>query len=164
MLPLAFRPPAPHEHEIRCSSLYITETQTRANKPKISVLKHRDCYQVNIIGEEGAVIRYTVDNSLPSVFSGKVYSQPFFVPIEAECSIKALTVLCGHKESEIAVLAPRDMFSMPEPVEMKAERPDPGITARAPLLFDVEISPYSSSRPSSDDENEYSSPYLTFPR
>ena len=164
-LPVAFRPPAPHEHEIRSTLLFSTESQTRASKPEVQISKYADCYQISMSAEPNAQIRYTLDSSIPSVFSGKVYQNPFEVPIEADFFIKAIAVLPGMKESEVRVVSVKDTaFSKPRVAEMMAERPEHIVVNRGPQLdFGVDISPYSSKH-SSDEDNEFNSPFLTFTR
>ena len=55
-----------------------------------------------------AIIRYTLDNSIPSVYTGKIYEQPFDLPSEIDFLIKAVAVVPGLKESVIAVASTRD--------------------------------------------------------
>ena len=79
---------------------YIPEEPV--STPQISVLKTgSNTYQVSIIASEG-VVYYTLDGTEPSCASSKsyIYSEPFYV--EEEYTVKAIAVLDGYWDSEIA--------------------------------------------------------------
>lgn len=70
--------------------------------PQISVLKtESNAYQVSIVASEG-VVYYTLDGTEPSCASTKsyIYTAPF--EVEGEYTVKAIAVLDGYWDSEIA--------------------------------------------------------------
>ena len=165
-LPISFRPPAPQEHEMRSTALFYNDTQQSAPKPIIKVTKLTDAIRVSIFCSlPSASIRYTIDNSMPSALTGKVYDQPFDLPVETDCAVKVVAIAAGYRESELSVASVAETaFPMPAKVEHMAERPAHVVSGKDPLDLGMDISPYSSSRISSDEESEYSSPFHTFGR
>ena len=160
-MPLAFRPPAPQEHEIRATKLFETDNLERTPKPVININKLQNHNHVSIAFCHGSIVRYTIDGSLPSDLTGKVYDQPFIVPAEADFIIKAVAFMDGKKESEVASSSVQEgSLALPGRIEHVAERPDHIVSnSGQPLSLGLEISPYSSSRYSSDDDNEYIPPF-----
>ncbi|CAG9313945.1 unnamed protein product [Blepharisma stoltei] len=156
--PVAFRVPVPEEHEIRASTLFYTDNKERTQKPIIRITTLQECYLVTIsCSQPNAVIRYTLDNSLPSVLTGKKYDAPFDVSIDADFCVKAVAVIPGLRESEIASSSVQDtLFQIPTRTDI-AERPVHTVITTEKLNLGMDLSPFSSSRQSSDDENDYSS-------
>ena len=131
----------------------------------ISISKLQDHNHISMISCPGAIVRYTIDGSLPSDLTGKVYSEPFIVPAEADFIIKAVAYIEGKKESEVACTSVQGgSLAAPGRFEHTAERPVHVINSRQPLDLGLDISPYSSSRYSSDDDNDYASPFASFGR
>lgn len=94
---------------------------------------------------------------MPSSLTGKLYVEGFQVPIDTDFVVKAVTIIPGFRESEIASTSVADtLFQMPARTDI-AERPVHTVTAKGALDLNMELSPNSSSRVSSDDENDYSS-------
>ena len=128
-------------------------------------MKSAESYQISMRGEGNPMIRYTIDGSVPSVFSGQVYANPFEVPVEADFLIKAIAIVPGMKESEMAVVNVRDTtFVKPETVGMVATRPVQEVSPVGSFNLGFEVSPYSSSRQSSDEDNEYKAAFSSLPR
>jgi Fn3 associated len=163
-LPLAFRPPAPQEHEIRATKLFETDKLERTSKPMININKLQSHNHISIAFAAGSVVRYTIDNSLPSDLTGKIYEQPFIVPAEADFVIKAVAFMEGKKESEVVSMSVQGgSLVAPGRIEHVAERPVHIVSSRQ-LDLGLEVSPYSSSRHSSDDDNDHFSPFNSFNR
>ena len=164
-LPTAFRPPAPQEHEIRATKLFETEKLEKTTKPTINLSKLEDHIHISIISCPGSFVRYTIDGSLPSDMTGKIYEQPFLVPAEADFNIKAVAFMEGKKESEVVCSSVQGgSLAAPSKFEHIAERPVHIVSSKSPLDLGLEISPYNSSRYSSDDDNDYASPFASFGR
>lgn len=153
--PIAFRPPFPEEHEIRAAKLFEKEKLERTAKPSININKLQNHNHISIICCPGASVRYTIDGSLPSDLTGKFYEKPFIVPSEADFIIKAVAFMEGKRESEVVCSSVQSgSLVAPGRFEHVAERPVHLVTSRAPLSLGLELSPWSSSHHSSDDDNE----------
>lgn len=162
-LPSAFHPPFPQELEIRATKLFEAENLERTSKPQIIINKLQNHNHISIISVPGSFVRYTIDSSLPSDMTGLIYQQPFIVPIDSDFIIKAVAFMEGKKESEVVVMSVQNAsLAMPGRLEHVAERPAHVVTSRAPLDLGL-FSPNASSRHSSD-EDEFTSPFLTFGR
>lgn len=164
-LPSSFRPPAPQEHEIRATKLFETEKLEKTVKPTINLSKLEDHIHISILSCPGSFVRYTIDGSLPSDLTGRIYQQPFLVPADAEFIIKAVAFMEGKKESDVVCTSVQGGgLALPSKIEHIAERSVHITTSKNPLDLGLEISPYNSSRYSSDDDNEYASPFTSFGR
>lgn len=131
----------------------------------INISKLQNHNHISISSCAGAIVRYTIDGSLPSDLTGKIYDQPFIVPAEADFMIKAVAYVDGKKESEVACTSVQGgSLAAPGRFEHVAERPVHIVNSRQPLELGLDISPYSSSRHSSDDDNDYASPFTSFGR
>lgn len=159
-LPLAFRPPAPQEHEMRLTTLFYDDRRERVPKPVIMVDPLSDFHRVSITcSRPDAIIRYTLDMSLPSALTGKLYERPFDVPSETDFIVRAVAIIPGMQDSEMVEKSVRDTtFVMPAPIEHVAERPVHMIASTSPLDLALDMSP---PRASSDEECDFNSPYIT---
>jgi len=159
-LPLAFRPPAPQEHEMRLTTLFYDDKRERVPKPVINVDPLNDFHRVSITcSRTDAIIRYTLDMSLPSALTGKLYERPFDVPSETDFIVRAVAIIPGMQDSELVEKSVRDIaFVMPAPVDHVAERPVHMIASTSPLDLALDLSP---PRASSDEEWDFNSPYIT---
>jgi hypothetical protein len=111
---------------------------------------------------QGSFIKYTLDNSLPSELTGRLYEGPFELEADAEFIVKAVAFKRSMRESEVVVYQQRDEnFKMPAPVEAQIERPRHLVSPSGVLDLNLGVSPQSSMY-SSDDE-DFSSPYFSFP-
>ena len=159
-LPIAFLFPAPQMEQIRASVLFQREEMERLPKPEIRVsgCEEPDYLKVDITcTAEGAVLKYTMDGSIPTEALGMVYSKAILIEREADCVIKAVATKAGYMESEIAVLA-RAEPAMPKVIrETMMERPQ-HVMPNGMLDLGFGYSPPSSSRYSDDDE--FKSPSL----
>mmetsp|Transcript_26248 Transcript_26248/g.46924 ORF Transcript_26248/g.46924 Transcript_26248/m.46924 type:complete len:299 (+) Transcript_26248:5407-6303(+) len=161
-LPITYRPPTPQEHEIRASSLFTKQLQERVPKPTIKTTPFPDVIRIVMqCSRQDCLIRYTLDNSLPTELTGRQYEGPFEIETGAEFVIKAVAFKRGMRESEVVVYLHRDeSFKMPAPVEAQIERPKHVVSPSR--VLDLGLSPPSSIYSGSDDE-EFSSPYFSFP-
>jgi hypothetical protein len=161
-LPVAFVPPFPQDQDIKATKLYEADHVERTAKPIITINKLKDHHQIIISSVPGSYIRYTLDGSLPSDMTGVFYTEPFILPQDADCTIKAVAFMEWKRESEISALCLQNAsLAPPLRLEHVAERPAHIVTNRGQLDLGL-FSPGASSRMSDDDE--FTSPFLSFGR
>lgn len=84
----------------------------------------------------GAVIRYTLDGTIPDSASGKIYRAP--IPFKDIVTVKARAFKQGWLASDVAEMTIYKQGKKPERVEL-ATAPNPEYTAKADILVNAEL-------------------------
>ena len=157
--PSSFHCPFPTtEDDIRVSLLFPSEAKNRLPKPEIRVGQYGDDYVelVMYCVDSEALIKYTLDQSIPTEFIGQEVKGPIQFDKEAEFTVKAVAFKRGFLESEVTVFTLGMDIQPPAPTTLLDR-----VQHSAPEGFlDLGFggTPPSSSRYS--DEDDYKSPSL----
>jgi len=154
-LPVAFHWPLPTT-EISASLLFPSEARDRLPKPEIRVQPLGGDYieVVMTCAEADALIRYTLDESIPTESIGEEVRGAIQFDREAEFVVKAVALKTGFLESEVAVFTLRMQAPVPVTGMERVQHAAP----EGSLDLGFGGTPPSSSRYS--DEDDYKSPSL----